>query len=119
MSDTVHVTTQTFQDEVLSSDVPVVVDFWAPWCGPCRLIGPVLEDLATQYKGKLKVAKVNVDQEPALAGRFGIRGIPTLKAFKNGKQADEMVGFGGREMLEGWVAELIGETPSRAVRVTW
>ncbi len=79
MSDSLlHVNDQNFQSEVLDSDMPTLVDFWAPWCAPCNIIGPVIEELAEEYKGKLKVAKMNVDESPATPGQYGIRGIPTV-----------------------------------------
>ena len=102
----IHVTTDTFDSQVLESDEPVVVDFWAPWCGPCRSIGPVLDQLATQYAGKVKVAKVNVDEEPALANSFGVRGIPTLFTVQDGKPTGQVVGFSGRAPLEDLFAKL-------------
>ena len=97
---TVQVTTENFEEEVLNSSEPVIIDFWAPWCGPCKMIGPVLEELAPKFKGRVKVAKVNVDEEPALAQSFQIRGIPALYALKNGEVVDEMVGWGGKKRLE-------------------
>lgn len=96
---TVKVTTDNFETEVLKSSEPVLIDFWAPWCGPCRMIAPVLDELAPQYQGRVKVAKVNVDEEPALAQAFRVRGIPTLCAVKDGAVVDEIVGFGGKQML--------------------
>lgn len=96
----VHVTTAEFESEVLQSSEPVVVDFWAPWCGPCRAIGPVLDELAGQYAGSVKVAKVNVDEEPELANNFGVRGIPTLFTVENGQPTGQVVGFAGRQSIE-------------------
>ncbi|WP_428263986.1 thioredoxin [Haliangium sp.] len=95
----IQATTANFEQEILSSTIPVVVDFWAPWCGPCRLIGPALEELAGEYEGKVKVAKVNVDEEPELAAAFRVQGIPTLYALSAGKVVDRMVGFGGKGPL--------------------
>ena len=102
----IHVTEADFESKVVSSELPVVVDFWAPWCGPCKAIGPVLEELAQQYAGSVTVAKVNVDEEPALANGFGIRGIPTLYVIKDGKAISQMVGFSGRGPLEKLFEEL-------------
>ena len=82
----------TFETEVLQSATPVLIDFWAPWCGPCRAIGPVVEELAKEYAGKLKVVKMNVDDNPATPGRYGVRGIPNLIVFKNGQVAEQIVG---------------------------
>ena len=82
----------TFESEVLKSEVPVLVDFWAPWCAPCRAIAPAIDDLAETYAGKVKVAKLNVDEHPSTPQKYGIRGIPTLILFKNGAAVDQIVG---------------------------
>ncbi|MCS6949763.1 MAG: thioredoxin [Armatimonadota bacterium] len=87
-----HVTTAEFETEVLQSDVPVVVDFWAIWCGPCKAIAPHVEAIANEYQGRAKAVKVNVDEEPELALRYGIQSIPTLLFFKDGKVQDMIVG---------------------------
>ena len=79
-----HVTDDNFEAEVLQSDLPVVVDFWAEWCGPCKMIAPTLEEVAKEYQGKVKIVKVNVDQNPTIASKYGIRGIPSLLLFKDG-----------------------------------
>ena len=89
---TVEVTDQNFQTEVLGNALPVIVDFWAPWCGPCRMIAPKLEEIAKEYEGKAVVAKVNVDNSPMVAGQFGIRSIPTLLYVKGGKIVDQVIG---------------------------
>ncbi len=85
-------TTSNFQEEVLNSDKPVLVDFWAEWCGPCRMIGPLIEELATEYDGKAVIGKLNVDENPDVAGTYGIRSIPTLLVFKGGEIVDRIVG---------------------------
>lgn len=91
-SDVVTLTDSTFDQEVLKSDTPVLVDFWAVWCGPCKAIAPVVDDLAARYKGKLKVGKMDVDDQQAIAQQLGIRSIPTLLVFKGGKVVDTIIG---------------------------
>lgn len=88
----IEVSDNEFEEKVLNSETPVVVDFWAPWCGPCRVIAPVLEELVEEYGGKVIVAKVNVDENPSSPSRFGVRGIPTLIGFKGGEAVDQVVG---------------------------
>ena len=91
-TNTLVVTDENFEQEVLQSDIPVLVDFWADWCGPCKIVGPTIDALASEYYGRVKVAKVNVDDNPELTGQFGIRGIPTLILFKDGEPAETVVG---------------------------
>jgi thioredoxin 1 len=92
MSAAASVTDDLFEQEVINSDLPVLVDFWAPWCGPCRMVAPVVEEIADQYEGQLKVVKVNTDENPQVAGKYGIRSIPTLMIFKDGEKKDMVVG---------------------------
>ena len=94
-----HVTDATFQADVLQSPVPVLVDFWAEWCGPCKMIAPVLDELAPAYQGKLQIVKINVDDNRAVPAKFGIRGIPTLMVFKGGQLAATKVGAVGKAQL--------------------
>jgi thioredoxin 1 len=87
-----HVTDGDFDQQVLQSDIPALVDFWAAWCGPCRTVGPIVEELAEEYKGKVKVAKLDVDNNKQVASKYGVRGIPTLMLFKDGQIVDQIVG---------------------------
>lgn len=99
MSKAVHVTTATFEDQVLSADQPVIVDFYADWCGPCKMLSPVLEQLATEHT-EVKITKVNVDEEPALAERYRVRGIPYVAIFRDGKLAGQVIGYKPKAALE-------------------
>jgi thioredoxin 1 len=101
MSAEVTITAENFEQEVLKSDIPVLTDFWAEWCMPCKMIAPTLEELAEEYKGKLKVAKVDVDSLPDLAQKYNIVSIPTLLLFKNGEIANQHIGAGSKTTLEG------------------
>jgi thioredoxin 1 len=92
MSDVQNITDDTFQGEVLQATTPVLIDFWAPWCGPCRTIGPVVEELAGEYSGRLKVVKMNVDDNPKTPAQFGVRGIPNLILFKGGEVKEQIIG---------------------------
>lgn len=99
-------TDQNFDQEVLKSDKPVVVDFWAPWCGPCQLMGPIIESLAEEVKAEAKVGKLNVDDNPATASKYGIMSIPTLKIFKGGQIVKEFVGVQQKDVLKAELAKL-------------
>ncbi|MBN2339860.1 MAG: thioredoxin [Deltaproteobacteria bacterium] len=97
MSNVKHVTDSEFESQVTNSDVPVLVDFWAPWCAPCRMVGPVLEQIAQEYDGRAKVVKVNVDEEQMVAGSLGVRSIPTIALFQGGKVKDTIIGARPKE----------------------
>ena len=104
MSDTVlHVTDADFNDTVVKSDIPVLVDYWAEWCGPCKMIAPVLDEIATEYADKLTVAKLNIDDNPATPQHFGVRGIPTLMIFKNGEVEATKVGALSKSQLADFI----------------
>ncbi|HOX12475.1 MAG TPA: thioredoxin [Spirochaetia bacterium] len=107
MSHEVTLTSDNFEEEVLKSPIPVLVDFWAEWCGPCRMIAPAVEELARTYEGRIKVGKVDVDSQGELAGRFGIISIPTLMVFKDGKAARQKVGALPKPQIEGLFKDLV------------
>lgn len=102
-----NITDETFQKEVIDSTLPVLVDFWAPWCGPCRMIAPVIEEIASEYEGKAKVVKLNTDENPQMASKYQITAIPTLLFFKNGKVVKEIVGVVSKEEIKKVLDELI------------
>ena len=104
---TVAVTDSSFETDVLGAEMPVVVDFWAEWCGPCKQIGPALEEIAAEMGDKVRIAKVNIDENPQASSRFGIRGIPTLLLFKDGELVDRKVGADSKRGIENWISGVI------------
>lgn len=108
MSNEIQLTDANFEAEVVNSDKPVLVDFWAPWCGPCRMIGPVIEELAKEYEGKVKVCKLNTDEAQDTAGKYQISAIPTILLFKGGKVEQQLVGLQSKEDLKKQLDELLG-----------
>jgi len=111
----VELSDATFDQEVLKSEQPVLVDFWAAWCGPCKALAPTVDEVAMQYAGKLKVAKMDVDRNQATAMRYGIRGIPALLVFKDGKVADQIVGYVPKETIDRSLARVIPYEAAPAV----
>ena len=100
MADEITLTEESFEQEVLKADIPVLVDFWAEWCGPCKMLAPVIEELAKEYSGQIKVGKVNVDENSAIAEKYGIRGIPTIIIFHGGEVEEQMVGVQPKDVLK-------------------
>ncbi len=103
----VQLTDDSFESDVLKSSTPVLVDFWASWCAPCKAISPVVDGLADEYEGQVKIGKLNVDENPATPGQFGVRGIPTLILFKDGKVVDQVVGAVPKNQLEGLIKKAL------------
>jgi len=112
MSAAAQVTDSSFKAEVLESDVPVLVDFWAPWCGPCRMVAPVVDEIAQQYDGQVKVVKLNTDENPSIASQYGIRSIPTLMIFKGGQRVDMVVGAVPKSTLADTLEKYIEDASS-------
>ena len=108
MSKPVEISDATFDEVVMKSDVPVIVDFWAPWCGPCKMIAPILEEIATEYDGKLKVAKMDVDSNTQIASQYKIMSIPSLLIFKGGQLVDQVIGALPKAQLLNHVSKVIG-----------
>ncbi|NOX39810.1 MAG: thioredoxin [Alphaproteobacteria bacterium] len=104
---TVKVTDATFDEEVKNSPIPVVVDFWAEWCGPCKMIGPALEELSVEYEGRIKIAKLNVDENPGMPTALGVRGIPALFMFKDGEVVSNKTGAAPKSALQSWIEDAV------------
>jgi thioredoxin 1 len=107
MSDEIQLTDTNFDQEVLKSSIPVMVDFWAPWCGPCKMIAPTIEEIASEYAGKVKVCKLNTDDNPDTASKFSITAIPTILFFKEGKVVQELVGLQPKEEIQKFLDNLL------------
>ncbi|MBJ7492074.1 MAG: thioredoxin [Cyanobacteriota bacterium] len=107
MSSATPVSDASFEQDVLKSDVPVLVDFWAPWCGPCRMVAPIVDEIAKEFDGKIKVFKLNTDENPNVASQFGIRSIPTLMVFKDGQKVDTVVGAVPKTTLSSTISKYL------------
>lgn len=112
MGKIVELSEDSFEREVLQAELPVLVDFYAPWCGPCKMIAPLLEQLAAEFQGRIKFTKLNVDDAPSLAGNYEVSGVPTLAIFRGGQLADRMLGFKGTNAFKSWLEAAAAE-PSR------
>ena len=108
MAEALKLTADNFQSEVLKAEVPVLVDFWAPWCGPCKMIAPIIDELASEQEGRLRVGKVNTDENAQLAGEYGVMSIPTLILFKDGEAVERLVGFMSKKDLEAAIDKVVG-----------
>ena len=111
---TKSVTDQSFQDDVLGASGPVLVDFWAEWCGPCRMIAPALEEISNELGEKVTIAKINIDENPETPGRYGVRGIPTMLLFKDGQPIAQKVGAAPRSQIQQWLEGALGQESSSA-----
>lgn len=109
MSTALDVTTETFDSDVLQATTPVLVDFWASWCGPCKMLGPIVDEIAGDFAGKVKVVKVNVDEHRPIAAKFGIQGIPTLMIFKSGNMVERLVGVQPKAVIAGKLNDVLKE----------
>ena len=109
MAKPIELTEDNFTSEVLDADVPVMIDFWAPWCGPCHMVAPIIEDLADKYEGRIKVAKVNLDESPALASEYGVRSIPAIFIFNNGEVAERTVGVQPEDTLSAMIDRVLAQ----------
>ena len=107
MSSAAAVTDASFDQDVLKSDLPVLIDFWAPWCGPCRMVAPIVDEIATEFEGKIKVFKLNTDENPNVASQYGIRSIPTLMLFKGGQKVDTVVGAVPKTTLSSTISKYL------------
>ncbi len=109
MAEPIELTEENFTSEVLEADIPVMIDFWAPWCGPCNMVSPIVESLANKYEGKIKVAKVNLDESPALASEYGVRSIPAIFIFNNGQVAERTVGVQPEDALAAMIDRVLAQ----------